>query len=279
MTSYSNSASQTSNHVPAQILSVNVDLMIVEVGTRGNSKLNVALGYQSGNTLIIPTVGEQWLIERAQNEWRLVSRLPYQDEKMNAPLYPGSTYIGSRGPTFIHGEGLVVPSAALVLGDIAGDDAVTVTADEQGNLATYGRGHSGRVGPKSATVPHSASLVHTGAGVRTIGLGSGVNLDGVPVGAMHATTLVYIFGTPDIASSGTATVVRLLRNGQIVPGSELTFPVSLQLPTLAARTTTLDVTFAGTDLLQIEMPSGPGNLSGQRLSAMLVGTKAVALAW
>lgn len=279
MTSYSNSASQTSNYVLAQILSVNTDIMVAEVGTRGNSKLTVALGYQSGNTLIIPDVGEQWIIERVQNEWRLVSRLPYQDEKMNAPLYPGSTYVGSKGPTFVHGEGLVVPAGAVVLGDVAGESAVTVMTDDHGNLLAYGRGHSGRVGPKSATVPASVSLVHTASGQRAIGFGTGLQ-DGVPVGAMTATKVIYVFGSID--GAGGSTTVQLFCNGVVVPGSTLTVAANSQVSaaTIAARTATLTgVTFSEADLVTINVTAVPGVQAGNRLSAILVGARTATLTW
>lgn len=89
----------------------------------------VNTGYAVGEITVTPAKGEQWFIERFDMEWRLVSRIPFNDPNLTG-VEPeeGQTLIGSgRGPTELTGT-VVNAHGPLVLPPYA-------TADRPEDLA------------------------------------------------------------------------------------------------------------------------------------------------
>jgi hypothetical protein len=59
-----------------------------------------------GSTWVVPSVGEQWLIQRNGMEWHLLSKVNFQDPRALLPQTEGMYAYGGRGPTHIVGESI-----------------------------------------------------------------------------------------------------------------------------------------------------------------------------
>lgn len=72
--------------------------------TRDRDTIDIDCGYAVGGQLITPAVGEQWYVERYDAVWRLVSRIPWNDDNLLIEPVQGQTVVGGTGPYVVNGS-------------------------------------------------------------------------------------------------------------------------------------------------------------------------------
>ena len=87
---------------------VDVDIPQIKVFSRTAGSFPVLPHLLPGGIWTLPAVGEQWMVRRIDHSWYLVARLAFQDPKMNLRDEPGTTAIGSSGPTYVVGSRVLV---------------------------------------------------------------------------------------------------------------------------------------------------------------------------
>ena len=104
---------------PVAIQSVNLDTRVAVVITRIKTTIQVDCSFSTGDTTVVPAVGEQWYVERFDGVWRLYGRIPFNDPTLTLEAKEGQVGVGSgRGPVVLHGQtGGVQVVGDLVLGD------------------------------------------------------------------------------------------------------------------------------------------------------------------
>ena len=104
---------------PVAIQSVNLDTRQAVVLTRIKTTIQVDCSFSTGDTTVVPAVGEQWYVERFDGIWRLYGRIPFNDPTLTTEAREGQVGVGSgRGPVVLHGQtGGVQVVGDLVLGD------------------------------------------------------------------------------------------------------------------------------------------------------------------
>ena len=104
---------------PVAIQSVNLDTRVAVVITRIKTTIQVDCSFSTGDTTVVPAVGEQWYVERFDGVWRLYGRIPFNDPTLTFEAREGQVGVGSgRGPVVLHGQtGGVQVVGDLVLGD------------------------------------------------------------------------------------------------------------------------------------------------------------------
>lgn len=265
MTGFSRAAVDVAPQAAA-VVDIDLDNAVAIMVTRGNTQLRVQLNWMIGNTLIYPEIGEQWFIERIGIDWRLKSRLPFQDEKLTVAAVAGSTHIGSTGPTHIYGPEAYLPNGVWIGTSKVRSDPTT------GALLRLTESGWIPVGPATGTVPFAETLVHS-TGTRAAGLG--VQPDGWVLGVATLTKVVFQFGTVD--TGGTATI-QLRRPGGLLANIDVSAANQVNSAgTLAARTVVLDYTTLDTDNLTVTVVGITGT-AGARLSAHVYGTRKVTFA-
>lgn len=78
--------------------------------TRFRSRITINLRFMWGGMLVIPSPGEQWVVEKVLGEFVLIARTDFQDERRLLDLGPGDTVLGQRGKTHLFGDEVVVDS-------------------------------------------------------------------------------------------------------------------------------------------------------------------------
>lgn len=81
---------------------------ITQFGTR----ISVALGIMFGGVMNIPSLGDQWLVEKIFGQFILVAKLGFQDERRMLDLEPGDSVLGLRGKTHVFGREVVIDSSS-----------------------------------------------------------------------------------------------------------------------------------------------------------------------
>jgi len=221
----------------------------------------------SGN-FVIPSLGEQWIIERTSDSWFLCDRLDFQDARVNLPWEEGLTALGGVGPTYLVGSRVILPSAAYF-----GDGQIRLLGgvlqtrpDDQSAWVTVGAGGGGVT---TGTAPHKVSYIQT---LTTRAVGYGQMPDGIRPGPCTFTRAIYTFGTQD--QSGSSTVEMRGNSGAALAGSSLTVSAANQAQgdaTKAARTVTGSWVFAEDDIFSA-YTSAVGTTPGDRLTVHLTGT-------
>lgn len=96
-------ASGAGNREPAAIIGVDLQTRTATAMLRSKYTVNVNTSYAVGESFITPAIGEQWYIERFDMEWRLVSRIPYNDPTLNIEPELGQVSVGASGPLELNG--------------------------------------------------------------------------------------------------------------------------------------------------------------------------------
>lgn len=89
---------------------INVENLIATGLDRYGTRVTIALSLMWGGILNIPSIGDQWLVEKVMGQYVLVARAGFQDERRLLDLNPGDTVFGLRGTTHIFGEEVVIDS-------------------------------------------------------------------------------------------------------------------------------------------------------------------------
>lgn len=135
--------------------------------TRWKQSVIINLKYMPAGMLIYPAVGEQWYAQRYMGEWRLTSRVPFQDAKTLAPSQPGDMHIGSTGTTTLHGSGISTSAPITSTAPITTTGRVTA-APSPPMLGVFtlpmNGGNIGMPGNSWLTLPFNAS---SGPGIGT----------------------------------------------------------------------------------------------------------------
>lgn len=199
--------------------------------TRIQSMLDINISYPVGGMHVNPADGEQWYVIRFEGEWRLESKIPFNDPTLLIEDKPGQVKVGSgSGPlelsaTEINSHGNLNINGNMKLGDSvfrANPDTGALQKllnpdaepDDQvwGGVAAY---------PVHYT--HSLSTRSSGLGDNAMGV--------MLTEKVVFSSLTYRFGTAD--GSGTTTV-EIRKNGSAVSGTsssrtsaEQTTPVTL----------------------------------------------------
>lgn len=93
---------------------INVENLIATGLDRYGTRVTIALSLMWGGILNIPSIGDQWLVEKVMGQYVLVARAGFQDERRLLDLNPGDTVFGLRGTTHVFGDEVVVDSASGV---------------------------------------------------------------------------------------------------------------------------------------------------------------------
>lgn len=82
------------------------------------ARLPIDISQMVGGTLHYPAPDEQWMAVRDNSQWTLEKRLPFQDPKLLYPAVPGTTVMGSSGPTVLLGSQIIVQDSDSTWRDI-----------------------------------------------------------------------------------------------------------------------------------------------------------------
>lgn len=80
--------------------------------TRHGNRLTISLGMMFGGIMNIPSLGDQWLVEKIMGHFVLVAKVGFQDERRMLDLGPGDTVLGLRGKTHVFGSEVIIDSQA-----------------------------------------------------------------------------------------------------------------------------------------------------------------------
>lgn len=105
------------DEVIAAVTYVDVDTPNIKVFSPSMGSFYILPNLLPGGVWTLPAVGEQWLVRRIDTSWYLVSRVAFQDPKMNLRDEEGTTGIGSSGPTYMIGSKIYVGNDHLDLID------------------------------------------------------------------------------------------------------------------------------------------------------------------
>lgn len=73
-------------------------------GINSNGTYYIDLSYYVGAVSVTPTVGDQWMIQQINGQWRLDHRLPFNDPNANITPTQGQHIVGSgQGPVELSG--------------------------------------------------------------------------------------------------------------------------------------------------------------------------------
>lgn len=90
--------------------SVNARALSATGITQFGTRVSVALGVMFGGVMNIPSLGEQWMVEKILGQFVLVAKVVFQDERRMIELEPGDSVVGLRGKTHLYGSDVVVNS-------------------------------------------------------------------------------------------------------------------------------------------------------------------------
>lgn len=90
---------------PVAISSVNLAERKAVCLTRAKTAITVDCAFSTGDTTVVPAVGEQWYVTRIDTVWMLYGRIPYNDPTLLVEPVEGQVSVGSgRGPIELHGD-------------------------------------------------------------------------------------------------------------------------------------------------------------------------------
>ena len=87
--------------------SVNTERWVATGLTRYQSRITISLDIMWGGNLTVPSLGDQWVVEKVLGVFVLVARVGFQDERRLLKLQPGDTVVGARGTTHLFGSEVV----------------------------------------------------------------------------------------------------------------------------------------------------------------------------
>lgn len=90
--------------------SVNAEKLVATGITQHGTRVPIALSMMFGGIMNIPSLGDQWLVEKIMGHFVLVAKIGFQDERRMLDLGPGDTVLGLRGRTHVFGSEVVVDS-------------------------------------------------------------------------------------------------------------------------------------------------------------------------
>jgi hypothetical protein len=120
-------------HEPVAILSVDTSTKMAKGLTRVRAMVTINCAYPVGGMYILPATGEQWYIERLNDyHWKLVSRIPFNDNNTLLEPIPGQMIIGGTGPVVLNGSQMDVYGDTTVNGSLTVGD--TLLRGDSGSL-------------------------------------------------------------------------------------------------------------------------------------------------
>lgn len=122
---------------------VNPERLLATGVTRYGSRVTIALSMMWGGVLNIPSLGDQWLVEKIMGQFVLVARVSFQDERQLLDLSPGDTVVGMKGTTHVFGSDVVVDSpSGISTGEVDLSDPPRITLSR---TLPFQAGHGGEV--------------------------------------------------------------------------------------------------------------------------------------
>lgn len=104
---------------PVAIVSVDPTTRTAVAVTRTRHTLHINTSYATGDTITTPAAGEQWYVERFDQEWRLYGRIPFNDSTLNIKAEEGQVSVGSaRGPLELNGTEVRLNGKVFRLGGV-----------------------------------------------------------------------------------------------------------------------------------------------------------------
>jgi hypothetical protein len=101
--------------------------------TRLRSTIQINCAYATGDTITVPSVGEQWYVERFMMEWRLHGRIPFNDATLNIEPVAGQVSVGSAtGPLELNGTEVRANGTLRLGGFYYRDDGTTLQRSTDG---------------------------------------------------------------------------------------------------------------------------------------------------
>lgn len=124
---------------------VNAKNLVATGITQHGAKLTVSLGVMFSGIMNIPSLGDQWMVERVMGQFVLVAKVGFQDERRMLDLEPGDTVLGLRGRTHVFGKEVVVDSPTGISSgevDISNPPQISMStasgfSDEEGGLVFF----------------------------------------------------------------------------------------------------------------------------------------------
>lgn len=96
------------------ITSVDLKNMVFEGKAMIDRPKQLTMTILPGSTWVIPSVGEQWLIQRNGKTWHLLSKINFQDPRALLPQSEGMYAYGGLGKTHIVGESVSIHAPLFV---------------------------------------------------------------------------------------------------------------------------------------------------------------------
>ena len=120
-------------HEPVAIISVEPGIKMAKGLTRVRAVVTIDCNYPVGGMYVLPATGEQWYVERLNDyHWKLVSRIPFNDNNTLVEPIPGQMIIGGTGPVVVNGSQMDVYGDTTVNGSLTVGDALL--RGDSGNL-------------------------------------------------------------------------------------------------------------------------------------------------
>ena len=90
---------------PVAVIAVDPTTRMASAITKTGHDIRINCAHATGDTITIPAVGEQWYCERIEHEWRLYSRIPFNNPTLNIRPEEGQVSVGSAtGPLELNGS-------------------------------------------------------------------------------------------------------------------------------------------------------------------------------
>lgn len=265
---YAWSSPADNNSMIVAIVSVDVAQRKAEGLNRYRSTVMIDLNYHVGAVLVTPAVGEQWYVERIENnEYTLLSKIPFNDPNILVDAQEGMVQVGSSGPLELGGSAVNANGPlrlAPTNGEMPAADAGAIVYSTTDNSPMYFDGTTWHSLANDAPPWDLLGLViFQATTTRAVGTGDfpfGVSLPR----SVRIDSVTYRVRTA--ASSGNL-VIELRRNGVTVPGSSVSIPAASQV---SGGTQTGPWSFLAGDILTVYV-TGVGASPGQGLVADLRG--------
>lgn len=126
---------------PVAIIAVDTGTRMAQGLTRVRVVVNIDCTYPLGGVYVLPAVGDQWYIERLNDRhWKLVTRIPFNDDNTLIEAVPGQMVIGGTGPVVLNGSSLDVRGDTHIDGSLSvGGDPATTYGEVPATATSPGR--------------------------------------------------------------------------------------------------------------------------------------------
>lgn len=123
MPNYGGTLDRTDNTQKVSIVDVNPKRREATGLTNLRTQISIDCRFPVGGIYTLPSIGEQWIVQRNMilREWRLVSRLPVNDNNLAIEPVEGQVIVGGTGPIDLNGSTVRVGSDMSVTGVVSGD--------------------------------------------------------------------------------------------------------------------------------------------------------------